>query len=105
MSTVAVHAHDATWMKRSLPWAGWILSAASIHPADERTVEADLRPLVRPGVGKDRLGNGHRCSSPRSVERRHFGRTDCIRCHDFSFSRFPERFAQAKSSALCAPGV
>ena len=30
MSTVAVHAHDATWLKRSLPWAGWILSAASM---------------------------------------------------------------------------
>jgi hypothetical protein len=30
MSTVAVQAHDATWLKRSLPWAGWILSAASM---------------------------------------------------------------------------
>ena len=30
MSTVAVHAHDATWLKRSLPWAGWILSVASM---------------------------------------------------------------------------
>ena len=30
MSTVAVRAHDATWLKRSLPWAGWILSAASM---------------------------------------------------------------------------
>ena len=30
MNTVAVRAHDATWLKRSLPWAGWILSAASM---------------------------------------------------------------------------
>ena len=30
MSTVAVEAHDATWVKRLLPWAGWILSAGSI---------------------------------------------------------------------------
>ena len=30
MSTVAVQAHETTWLKRSLPWAGWILSAGSI---------------------------------------------------------------------------
>jgi len=30
MSTVAVQAHQVTWLKRSLPWAGWLLSAGSM---------------------------------------------------------------------------
>jgi hypothetical protein len=30
MSTLAVQAHETTWLRRSLPWIGWLLSLGSV---------------------------------------------------------------------------
>ena len=58
MSTVAIPAQTTIWVRRLLPWAGWMLSPGRrVDPADERAMEADLRPVVRQGVGQNRLGS------------------------------------------------